>query len=104
MTPAGLAVVDTAQANGTWSAPDTVEALQEPPDLALALDREPAARRYWDAFPRSTRRPILEWITSAKQTTTREKRINETRRAWQRRTSVLPVASTAPSIHTYPTP
>jgi len=80
MTPAGLAVVHAAQENGTWSALDTVEALQEPTDLALALDREPGARHYWDAFPRSTRRAILEWITSAKQTSTRERRIEQTTR------------------------
>lgn len=80
MTPAGLAAVHAAQANGTWSALDAVEALEEPPDLTLALDREPAARRHWDAFPRSTRRAILEWITSAKQTATRDRRIEETAR------------------------
>ena len=80
MTPAGLAVVHAAQANGTWNALDTVEALEEPPDLTLALDREPAARRHWDAFPRSTRRAILEWITSARRTATRDRRINETAR------------------------
>lgn len=72
MHPAGLAAVAAAKANGTWTTLDHVETLTEPPDLTTALDATPSARHHWDAFPRSTRRAILEWITNAKTSTTRQ--------------------------------
>ena len=78
MAPAGLAVVEAAKADGTWTALDAVEALEEPGDLRAALDAEPEARRQWDAFPRSTRRGILEWILAAKRPETRAARVRET--------------------------
>jgi uncharacterized protein YdeI (YjbR/CyaY-like superfamily) len=80
MTPAGRAAVETAKRNGAWTALDAVETLQEPDDLVAALDAIPDARRFWDAFPRSTKRGILEWIANAKQAETREGRIAETAR------------------------
>jgi uncharacterized protein YdeI (YjbR/CyaY-like superfamily) len=78
MTPAGLAAVEVARRNGAWTALDDVEELAEPADLSEALDARPAARRHWDAFPRSTRRAILEWITAAKRPQTRATRIEQT--------------------------
>lgn len=78
MTPAGLAAVELAKRTGTWTALDEVEELREPTELRAALDAAPRARRHWDAFPRSTKRAILEWIASAKTSATREKRIAET--------------------------
>lgn len=78
MTPAGLAAVDAAKRNGSWTALDTVETLQEPDDLRDALNSTRDARRQWDAFPRSTKRAILEWIGNAKTPATRTKRITET--------------------------
>ena len=78
MQPSGLAAVAAAKANGTWTALDLVETLAEPPDLSAALDATPSARHHWDAFPRSARRAILEWITNAKTGTTRQARIQRT--------------------------
>jgi uncharacterized protein YdeI (YjbR/CyaY-like superfamily) len=78
MQPAGLDAVAAAQANGSWEALDQVESLAEPADLAAALDADPAARRYWDAFPRSTRRAVLEWIGNARTGATRRARIERT--------------------------
>ena len=78
LTPAGLAVIQTAKRNGAWTALDEVETLTEPGDLRAALDADPAARHYWNAFPRSSKRAILEWIAAAKTSSTREKRITET--------------------------
>lgn len=77
MTPAGLAAVAAAQADGTWTALDDVENLLEPDDLRAALDAEPEARRQWDGFPRSAKRGILEWLLSARTEGTRTKRIEE---------------------------
>jgi uncharacterized protein YdeI (YjbR/CyaY-like superfamily) len=78
MQPAGLAVIEAAQASGSWTALDDVENLVEPPDLQAALDATPAARQYWDAFSRSAKRGILEWISTAKRDETRRKRVQET--------------------------
>lgn len=78
MRPPGLTVLEVAQLSGTWSALDDVENLVEPDDLRAALDARPAARQHWDAFPRSARRAVLEWVGSAKRPDTRERRIAET--------------------------
>jgi uncharacterized protein YdeI (YjbR/CyaY-like superfamily) len=78
MLPAGTAVVEAAMADGSWSALDDVENLVEPPELAAALDAHPPARGHWDGFPRSAKRAILEWISTAKRPETRAKRIAET--------------------------
>ena len=51
---------------------------REPDDLRAALDADPEARRQWDAFPRSARRGILEWLLGAKRPETRAKRVAET--------------------------
>ncbi len=78
MTTAGLAKIQAAQEDGSWSALDAVEALQIPPDLARALAANPTAQSYFDAFPRSVKRAILEWISNAKKAETRARRIQET--------------------------
>jgi uncharacterized protein YdeI (YjbR/CyaY-like superfamily) len=81
LTPAGRAAVARAQADGTRTALDGVEALEVPPDLAAALDALPPARAHWDAFPRSVRRGVLEIVFNAKRAETRGKRIAEIARA-----------------------
>ena len=78
MTPAGLAVIEAAKRDGSWSMLDDVEAGVVPADLAAALDGRPPARANFDAFPRSVRRGILEWIAQAKRDVTRQKRVAET--------------------------
>lgn len=78
MLPAGLAAIEEAKRNGSWTRLDDVENLVVPDDLAAALDANPPARDHWDAFSRSPRRAVLEWITQAKRPETRERRIVET--------------------------
>ena len=78
MRPAGQAVVDRAVADGSWSLLDASEALEVPPDLAAALDADPAARAAWDGFPPSARKQLIFWVTSAKRPETRARRIAET--------------------------
>jgi uncharacterized protein YdeI (YjbR/CyaY-like superfamily) len=78
MTPAGLAVVRAAQADGSWTRIDAAQALEVPPDLAAALAARPGARQHWDAFPPSTRRGILEWILQARRPATRARRVETT--------------------------
>jgi uncharacterized protein YdeI (YjbR/CyaY-like superfamily) len=78
MAPAGLAKIEAAKQDGSWSALDAVEALEIPPDLMQALIANPTAQHYFDAFPRSAKRAILVWIANAKKPETRANRINET--------------------------
>ena len=80
MTPPGLAKIEAAKQDGSWNALDAVEALEIPPDLAEALASYPAAGKYFDAFPRSVKRGILEWIVNAKKPETRAQRVAETAR------------------------
>lgn len=77
MAEAGLKMVELAQQNGTWTALDDVENLISPSDLQEALDQNPLAHEYFNLFPRSVKRGILEWLMNAKQLKTRTKRINE---------------------------
>lgn len=75
MTPAGLAAIEAAKANGSWNALDRIEALTVPDDLASALSENPTALRNFEAFPSSQRKAVLFWIQSAKRPETRAKRI-----------------------------
>ncbi|MFD2571238.1 YdeI family protein [Spirosoma soli] len=77
MTEAGQAMIDLAKRTGTWAALDDVENLINPPDLQAQLDVNPTAKSYFDAFPRSAKRGILEWLLNAKTAQTRAKRIME---------------------------
>ena len=77
MAPAGVAAVEAAKANGMWTVLDSVERLEVPDDLAAALAARPPARHHWDAFPRSVRRSILEWIALARRDDTRRRRIED---------------------------
>ena len=77
MTDAGQKMVDLAKRTGTWTALDEIESLTTPPDLQTALDANPTARTHFEAFPRSPKRAILEWLLNAKTPETRVKRIAE---------------------------
>jgi uncharacterized protein YdeI (YjbR/CyaY-like superfamily) len=78
MAPAGLAAIERAKANGSWTLLDEVERGVIPDDLARALREHPPAATQFDAFPKSARRALLEWIAQAKRPETREKRVIET--------------------------
>ena len=80
MHPSGLAKVEQAKADGTWTSLDGVEELQIPPDLGEQLASYPHAEANFHAFPRSVKRSILEWIVVAKRAETRAARVSETAR------------------------
>lgn len=80
MHPAGIAKVEAAKKDGSWAALDAVEALEVPPDLAKAFRTYAGAKANWDAFPKSVKRGILEWIVGTKRPETRAKRIDDTAR------------------------
>ncbi len=83
MHESGLAKIEAAKADGSWTKLDSATALELPPDLIAAFRLHPAARGHFDAFPPSTRRAILEWISQAKTEATRSKRVQETARLAQ---------------------
>lgn len=78
MTPVGQLLIDQAKVDGTWDKLNDVDALIEPEDLQTALATTPGAQKYWDIFPPSSRRGILEWINAAKRPETRANRIAQT--------------------------
>jgi uncharacterized protein YdeI (YjbR/CyaY-like superfamily) len=78
MAPAGLAVIEAAKADGSWTLLDAVEDLVVPDDLAAAFAAHPPAAEHWETFPRSVKRAILEWIVHAKRPETRAKRVLDT--------------------------
>lgn len=77
MAPAGLAAIERAKENGSWTLLDDVERGVIPDDLAAALAARPPAQSNFDAFPKSVRRMLLEWTAQAKRPETRAARILE---------------------------
>lgn len=78
MSKAGLEMVEMAKVSGSWNALDDVENLITPADLQKAFDQNLIAFKYWNQFPKSVKKGILEWILNAKKAETRDKRIQET--------------------------
>jgi uncharacterized protein YdeI (YjbR/CyaY-like superfamily) len=78
MMAAGEAKIDYAKANGQWDALNAVEALAIPADLAAAFKTHRGSATLFEAFPKSAKRGILEWILNAKTPVTRAKRVEET--------------------------
>jgi len=78
MSPAGLAKIKAAKKDGSWNVLDAAHALEIPSDLEKAFSKNETARGYFEAFPPSVKRAILEWISNAKRPETRAKRIDET--------------------------
>ena len=78
MTKAGMEKVEEAKRDGCWDAIVEVQAGVLPDDLIKALNSNKVAKNYFEAFPPSSKRIILEWIAAAKTAVTREKRIIDT--------------------------
>jgi uncharacterized protein YdeI (YjbR/CyaY-like superfamily) len=78
MTPAGIAIVELAKSTGTWDALAGSDSLVMPDDLVDAFAASKTAYKNFEAFPKSVRRAILEWLNAAKKPETRAARILET--------------------------
>ncbi|MGB3589370.1 MAG: YdeI/OmpD-associated family protein [Tunicatimonas sp.] len=78
ITDAGLAKIEAAKRNGSWTIYDPVEALEIPNDLQQALANNPAAEKYFTQFAPTYKKGILWWIISAKRAETRQKRVVKT--------------------------
>ena len=90
MRPAGLAAIERAKANGSWTLLDDVEQGIVPDDLAAALAARPPAATNFEAFPKSARQMLLAWIAQARRPETRSHRIAETAAAAERNERALP--------------
>ena len=77
MTPAGLAVIEVAKQNGSWTILDEVEELIIPQDLEEAFTKLDNSKEYFLALSKSRRKNLLQWIALAKTEATRQKRILE---------------------------
>jgi uncharacterized protein YdeI (YjbR/CyaY-like superfamily) len=76
MHPAGLREVEAARSDGRWAAAyEGQAAATVPPDLARELDRNPAAREFFDTLTGVNRYAILYRIQDAKRPETRARRI-----------------------------
>ncbi|MDQ3068182.1 MAG: YdeI/OmpD-associated family protein [Acidobacteriota bacterium] len=71
----GLASIETAKANGSWTSLDAVEALSIPPDLARALASNKKAKAFFDGSAPSSRKGALHWINSVKSLELRAARV-----------------------------
>lgn len=78
MAPKGREMVELAKRTGTWTALDLVEDLFIPQEMQQLFSQFPNAKSHYEAFPRSVKRGILEWIYSSKTDGTKMKRIRTT--------------------------
>lgn len=77
MTEAGLASIERAKQNGSWSILDEVEELIIPQDLEKAFKAKRGSKAYFMGLSQSVRKAILQWLVLAKRAETRLSRINE---------------------------
>jgi uncharacterized protein YdeI (YjbR/CyaY-like superfamily) len=77
MTEAGFESIEKAKQNGSWTILDEVEELIMPPDLEKSFDSQAGSKDFFMSLSKSVRKAILQWLVLAKQSDTRQKRINE---------------------------
>jgi uncharacterized protein YdeI (YjbR/CyaY-like superfamily) len=77
MDETGMEMIRIAKKNGSWTKLDTIDRMEIPADLQGALDRNKMALKHFTAFPPSSKKIILLWISTAKTEATRTKRIAE---------------------------
>jgi uncharacterized protein YdeI (YjbR/CyaY-like superfamily) len=77
MRPAGLASLNAAMQSRRWRESDPVDDLQVPADLQLKLRELSGAWDYFSHCPPSYRRNVLRWISQARTSPTRAKRLEE---------------------------
>ncbi|MFV5697904.1 YdeI/OmpD-associated family protein [Flavobacterium sp. ZT3R17] len=77
MHESGLAKIETAKKNGSWTSLDAVENLIMPTDLEMAFNKNSAAFENYKKFSPSYRKSYLYWLNQAKREETRNNRITE---------------------------
>lgn len=77
MNQAGFESIEKAKQNGSWTILDEVEELIIPEDLEIAFQANDGSKDFFMSLSKSAKKMILYWLVSAKQQSTRQKRINE---------------------------
>ena len=78
MTPAGLAEVERAKADGRWDAAyDSPKTATVPDDLQAALDARPGAAEFFAQLNATNRYAILHRVQTAMKPETRARRIEK---------------------------
>lgn len=77
MTEIGMAIIETAKQNGSWTILDDAEALVVPPELAKKLQSKPGVFDHFMGLSKSRKKLLLMQLTLAKQPITKQKRIDE---------------------------
>jgi uncharacterized protein YdeI (YjbR/CyaY-like superfamily) len=104
MAEAGLAAIERAKANGTWTTLDAVESLVMPDDLVAALRRTRGAEAGFASLSRSNRKAYLYWINQAVRAETRAQRVAEVagRAAANQKSRHTPLTSSSTSASARP--
>ena len=78
MTPAGLAEVERAKADGRWEqAYGGSATIELPDDLRDAIAASPRAQAMWDVLTRANRFAVIYRVNEAKRADTRARRITQ---------------------------
>ncbi|MDI9312865.1 MAG: YdeI/OmpD-associated family protein [Limnohabitans sp.] len=77
MHESGLAKIEIAKQNGSWTSLDAVENHEIPEDLQLAFDNNSNAFINYQNFSATYRKSYLYWLNQAKREETRKARIEE---------------------------
>lgn len=77
MQPAGLAKIDAAKADGSWTKLDSADNHEIPDDLQAAFDANPVIAAGYQALTPGRRKTILYWMAAAKREQTRQARIRQ---------------------------
>ncbi len=77
MHATGLASINIAKKNGSWTSLDDVENGIVPPDLKLEFAKYPKALTNFTNFTNGQKKSYLYWLNQAKREETRQKRITE---------------------------
>lgn len=75
MTDAGLAKIEAAKADGSWTIYDVIEDLVIPDDLAAALQANATADDHFRNFGAAAKKQLLWWIANVKHPATRATQI-----------------------------
>jgi uncharacterized protein YdeI (YjbR/CyaY-like superfamily) len=77
MHPKGIASIEIAKENGSWTALDDVENLIIPKELQDAFDKNTIAYENYLNFAKSYKKSYLYWLSQGKREATRQKRLTE---------------------------
>jgi uncharacterized protein YdeI (YjbR/CyaY-like superfamily) len=75
MTAVGLAGIEAARRDGSWTGVAASEAHSLPVDLLRPLTNDPAAAAGWAAWPEQTRRTLLHWVQDSARQSVRADRV-----------------------------